>query len=401
MKKLFFCSLLLALAWARPLHAYGPDGHKIIGAIADQKLAGTPAGARVAELLDGYTLEEASIIADTIKQWDKPGIDDPKVQKYFSSHPKIAGQLREFWKANPPTTDDKSSIPSHHWFHYTDVPLVGNAKYADGKVGRSPWDIVHMMRYCIAVLQGQEPAENARKITKPIALLLLAHFVGDIHQPLHVGAQYFDAKGQSVDPERGGEVFPDEGGNSLRLKLTRDVVPRRKDPKLHAFWDGDTVFANLPQFPDSMPKEERQVKMDAAEKELSGRLAKEEPKNWRLPAALPASDYPEAWANEILPLARQVQARLRYQNVTPKLDREKMVGDGEVVEGPTKDGLSYAKWSARMVLQEMQLAGWRLAALLEKVLPPNESAATPVASPTPLASIPSATSVPAEERESP
>lgn len=83
------------------------------------------------------------------------------------------------------------------------------------------------MRYCIAVLQGKEPEENARKITRPIAVILLAHFVGDIHQPLHVGAQYFNAKGQPVDPERGGEL-PDEGGNSLRLKLTRDFVPRKK-----------------------------------------------------------------------------------------------------------------------------------------------------------------------------
>ncbi len=386
MKKIFLCSLLLALTLSSPALAYGPGGHKIIGAIADQKLADTPAGARATELLNGYTLQEASIMVDTIKQWDKPGIDDPKVLRYFSSHPKIAQQLRDFWKANPPTTDAKSAVPSHHWFHYTDVPLVGEAKYAAGKIGRSPWDIVQTMRYCIAVLQGKEPEENARKITRPIAVILLAHFVGDIHQPLHVGAQYFNAKGQPVDPERGGESFPDEGGNSLRLKLTRDFVPRKKELKLHSFWDGETVSANLPQFPDTMPKEERQVKMDAAEQELSERLAKEEPKNWRLPADVALRDYPEAWADGIMPLARQAHARLRYQNVTPKLDRDKMVGDGEAVEEPTKDGLSYSKWSARMVLHEMHRAGWRLADLLEKALGPNEPTSTPSAASSPSAS---------------
>ena len=103
MKKLFVFLLLFELALACSTQAYGPDGHKIIGAIADQRLAKMATGARVSELLDGYTLQEASIIPDTIKQWDKPGIDDPKVQKYFSSHPRIAGQLRAFWKANPPT----------------------------------------------------------------------------------------------------------------------------------------------------------------------------------------------------------------------------------------------------------------------------------------------------------
>mgnify|MGYP001793179379 CR=1 FL=1 len=208
---------------------------------------------------------------DTIKQCDKPGSDDPKVQKYFSSHPKIAEQLREFWKANPPTTDAKSAIPSHHWFHYTDVPLVGTEKYADGKIGRSQWDIVHMMRYCIEVLRGEVPENNERKITKPIALILLAHFVGDIHQPLHVGAQYFDAKGNPVNPASVSESFPDEGGNSLRLKLT-DSVPRKRDPKLHGFWDGDAVMATLPQFTDTMPKTERPLTINAKGQALKDQL---------------------------------------------------------------------------------------------------------------------------------
>ncbi|MEO7168186.1 MAG: S1/P1 nuclease, partial [Chthoniobacterales bacterium] len=358
MTKLFLCSLLCALASAIPAQAYGPDGHKIIGAIADRHLAGTPAGAQVTALLDGYTLEEASIMPDTIKQWDKPGIDDPKVQKYFSSHPWIAEQLRAFWKANPPATDEKSGIPSQHWFHYTDVPLVGDEKYADGKVGRSQWDIVQMMRYCIAILQGREPEENARKITKPIAIILLAHFVGDIHQPLHVGAQYFDAQGRPVNPDRGGETFPDQGGNSLRIKLADDA-PRKRDPKMHGFWDGETVFGNLPVFPETMPKEERQLKMDLAEKALTTELVKAEPKSWKLSADLEPDAFPEAWANEIMPLARAAHARLRYQNVRPKLDRETMVADGEVVEEPQRDGISYRKWSAAVVREEVHKAGWR------------------------------------------
>ena len=62
MKKLFAVSVVFALLLVDELRAYGPDGHKIIGAIADQKLAGTPTGTRVAELLDGYTLQEASEI---------------------------------------------------------------------------------------------------------------------------------------------------------------------------------------------------------------------------------------------------------------------------------------------------------------------------------------------------
>ncbi|HSU86732.1 MAG TPA: hypothetical protein VLI42_08375, partial [Chthoniobacterales bacterium] len=159
-------------------------------------------------------------------------------------------------------------------------------------------------------------------------------------------------------------------------KLSNGPV-RKRDPKLHGFWDGDAVLANLPRFPDTMPKEERQTKMDAAEKDLTTRLAKGEPKNWRLPAGTKVVDYPEGWANEILPVAGQAHARLRYQNVTPKLDRETMVADGEVVETPARDGLSYSRWSAEVVLKEMQLAGWRLADLLQTILAPP--AATPTA----------------------
>jgi hypothetical protein len=252
------------------------------------------------------------------------------------------------------------------------VPLADTEKYADGKVGRSQWDIVHLMRYCIAVLRGEVLEDNERKITKPIAVILLAHLVGDIHQPLHVGAQYFDAKGNPVNPDRVSETFPDEGGNSLRLKLV-DAVPRKRYPKLHGYWDNEAVIANLPQFSDTMPKEERQMKMDIAEKALTDRLAKEEPKDWRLPAELKIENYPEAWANEILPLAREAHAHLRYQNVRPKLDHENMVADGEVVERALPGDITYSKWSAGMVLKEMHKAGWRLANLLEKVIGPNDS----------------------------
>ena len=206
-----------------PARADGPEGNKMIGSVADQLLANTPTGAKVSELLDGYTLREVSIIPDTIKQWDKKGADDPKVERYFSSHPKIAEQLRAFWKANPPTYDDKSPIPSHHWFHYTDVPLADPLeKYRDGKVGRSQWDIVHMMRYCIAVLQGDEPETNARAITKPISVILLAHLVGDIHHPLHGGAEDFAPRGHPPPPGTPGDARAEDGGPAAPVRRGPD-----------------------------------------------------------------------------------------------------------------------------------------------------------------------------------
>src|SRR5438309_683911 len=147
--------------------AYGPTGHEIVGGIADKLLANTPTAARVNALIDGMTLEKAAVIPDEIKSWDKHGADDPSGFPHYSDHPKIDNQLRDFWRANQPTHDLNSAVPSHHWFHYTDVPVLNAAKYSDGKTGRSIWDIVHMINYCIAVLQGETLDNNPRKITKP------------------------------------------------------------------------------------------------------------------------------------------------------------------------------------------------------------------------------------------
>src|SRR5205823_2817291 len=242
MKLLFL--LLLGLS-VTSVQAYGPTGHEIVGAVADELLANKPAGTKVHQLLDGFTLEKAAVIADEIKGWDKNGPDDPKIFHY-SSRPRIDAQLRDYWKANPPTQDHNSAVPSHHWFHYTDVPVLNLEKYGDGKVGRSQWDIVHAMRYCIAVLHGAEPEENARKVTKPIAVILLAHFVGDIHQPLHVGAEYFSPNGQAVDPDRGGEGLEDQGGNTITLHHSAAGVAKIGHPhsKLHGFWDNEAVKEN-------------------------------------------------------------------------------------------------------------------------------------------------------------
>ena len=171
-------AIVLALRFATPLYAYGPVGHEIVGAIADERLKNTSTATKVRALLDGLTLEKASVIADELKGWDKKGVDDPK-SFHYSAYPKIDAQLRDFWRANQPTHDPNSAMPSHHWFHYTDVPVVRAEKYAEGTAGRSRWDIVHMIPYCIQVLQGKVPEQNERKITKPVALISPSTIVGN------------------------------------------------------------------------------------------------------------------------------------------------------------------------------------------------------------------------------
>src|SRR5436189_6262130 len=89
--------------------AYGPLGHEIIGAIADERLANTPTAAKIRALLNGMTLEKAAVIPDEIKGWDKKGVDDPK-SFHYTAYRKIDMQLRDFWRANQPTHDPNSAM---------------------------------------------------------------------------------------------------------------------------------------------------------------------------------------------------------------------------------------------------------------------------------------------------
>jgi len=369
-KKSIFSSAGAIVLLACSSLAYGPTGHEIVGGIADNRLANTPTGAKVKTLIDGITLEKASVIPDEIKSWDKKGADDLNQFPHYSNHPKIDNQLRDFWRANQPTHDPNSAMPSHHWFHYTDVPVFNVHKYSEGKTGRSQWDVVHMINYCVAVLKDQTPENNPRKITKPVAIILLAHYVGDIHQPLHVGAEYFNEAGRAVDPDRGKPGIEDEGGNTIILRLRSGTTEElmHRSLKLHGFWDNEAVMANLGSFPLNASKEERQDENEKAKRQLIERLSREQPANWRLPREVALENYAEAWADEVLPIARQAHERLEFSRVHPQLDQDRYVSFGIAQERIVPGGVVYADWAASIVREELHKAGWRLADLLEKVV---------------------------------
>jgi hypothetical protein len=350
--------------------AYGPNGHQIVGAVADERLANTPAAAKIARLIQGFTLQKASVIPDEIKGWDKNGVDHPGIFRY-SSRPRVDEQLADFWRANQPTYDLASEAPSHHWFHYTDVPVTGGQKYRDGKIGRSRWDVVNTISYCVAVLQGEEPEDNPRKISKAIAIILLAHLVGDIHQPLHVGAQYFDAEGHPVDPDKTQPAYDHHGGNTITFRFSPAAAERtgQRNAKFHGFWDNQVVALNLPQVSKEMEKTERRSITDEARGALVQEFLGTEPAGWRMPADLALKDYAENWANEILPLAVEAHARLDFQNVRPKEDEKgRTLATGSVQEKAAPDGVPYHDWAARVTRTNLHKAGWRLADLLEKAL---------------------------------
>ena len=340
--------LFAVVAFRASIFAYGPLGHQIVGAVADERLANTPTAAKVYALLDGMRLEKAALLADEIKGWDKKGVDDPR-SFHFSGRRNIDRQLRDFWRANQPTQDPNSPGPSHHWFHYTDVPVMPAQRYQDGATGRSKWDIVHMIPFCIDVLRGRLPEQNERKITKAVALILLAHYVADIHQPLHVGAAYFDAQGRPTDPDKNKSALADEGGNTFTIELS-DEPPRRRGirkKKFHGFWDNDTVNALFPQVPGVCRKGVR-IQIDPLKKQLIHEMATHEPRNWQIPPNVSIESYAETWADEILPIAREAHMRLEFRKVKPFLDSDRIVAVGETIEKSTPGQTPYRAWATGM-----------------------------------------------------
>jgi S1/P1 nuclease len=364
MKIRFTTAIVVIGLLASNAFSYGPAGHHMVGAIADHRLAksnGT-AAAKVNSLLDGLSLADAALLPDEIKDWDPAG---PTPLPRLKSHPRIQQELADFWTANHKMVEGQAL---HRVYHFTDVPVLDQEKYADGTIGRPDHDIIHLIPFCIAVLQAPDNTENEHKITKSVAIILLAHYLGDIHQPLHVGAEYFDEKGKPTNPDKGGKFFIDEGGNNLSLSLLKSGKPVPSGKVLHGYWDGPAAATALGLMQDQFKSAHPGHAQKATEWELAQEFAGLEPAEWKLSPQLAVKDWAEAWANDILPEAREAHQRLRFRTVkiVAKHGRKEAVGTAEEIKTP--DGISYRDWAGKVAVNEIHKGGWRLAALLAKIV---------------------------------
>ena len=212
-------SFFLFLSLAQPLHAWGPLGHSAIAAIAERHLSPT-AQSHVATLLaEGH---------DT---------DLPSVANW-------ADEVRAAASGHGPLSDDaeaaafNAKFPTNALWHFVDLPL-GAEDYREVVAYTSVNDVVHAIKRCIAVLEQAERRPD--DFTKPQALRLLVHFVGDIHQPLHCGTGFYDLSDLShpvliTDPQQCNGKPNDRGGNDL-------FFGTEPTQELHALWDDALVFA--------------------------------------------------------------------------------------------------------------------------------------------------------------
>lgn len=345
MKKIAL-ALSLCFGFAAPsAWAWGDQGHKTVGAIADQLLRDSHAGKEAAALLlPGETLASLSVWADCVKG-NYCGPQTPEMVEYTKANPK------------------------HNSYHYTNVPFQKDA-YRDGEVGTSDIDVVHTLRQAIAVLRGQDDATaNPHRFTKRQALALLVHLVGDLHQPLHASDAYLDKSSRYVVPETraqidGLNIMNSQGGNLLLLEdkrfwPTRDTEHadekaepgKRQGKALHLYWDVTVVEQAMRRAGAASPE-------DFAQKAIA-----------RGPTVANGSGdvagWPLQWENESLALARQAFSTLTV---------------GDPVQMTGKRGEAYFSWYVTpadgyfdngAVVADAQLvkAGYRLAAVLQKIWP--------------------------------
>jgi len=163
---LFFSSL--------SIFALGETGHRVTGAIADHYLTESTKIA-LADLLGHQSLAEISTYADEMR-----------------SNPEY------FWQ--------KVSSP----YHYVTVPN-GNV-YKDVGAPKQGDAFFALNKYSEMV---KDP--KSTKSDKTLAIKMIVHLIGDLHQPLHVGNGL------------------DRGGNRVRVKYFNSAT------NLHSVWDSKMI----------------------------------------------------------------------------------------------------------------------------------------------------------------
>jgi hypothetical protein len=225
---------------------WGSSGHETVGAIADQLVVGTNAASQVKAILGDITLSVAAGWPDCVRSVKKGSNGtftyDP-VEEYrppclaFEEDGRKA-RMEDYAKRNWSNCASPPQKGCHTNYHFADV-ATQHDRYDRSFVGTADDDIVSAMGATIAVLQGKPAPAPFDIKDKQEALLMLAHFVGDAHQPLHVGAVYLDPTGKRIDPDAGGHAFDPKtathGGNSIlddkmNLHSEWDATSRRIHP---------------------------------------------------------------------------------------------------------------------------------------------------------------------------
>jgi hypothetical protein len=173
MKKYLSIGLLLTISFA--LVSWGYKGHRITALIAENYLT-SQAKAAVKDLLGNESLADVSTWADDVR-------NDPQYKNTAS-------------------------------WHYLNLPLgLSYEKFGSVVYSQSIENVLTAIQRC----EGTLSDEKTSKEQKREALKFLVHFIGDVHQPMHVSRA------------------EDRGGNTIQVQFDG------KGTNLHALWDSGLI----------------------------------------------------------------------------------------------------------------------------------------------------------------
>lgn len=229
------CLNLCVAAFSQPALAWGDRGHQIVAQIAEDS------------------------VKSSTRDWIRGilGLEPLSVASTFPDHVRSDARFSHY-----ETDELKRENDTHDFseFHYCEIP---NGSNYDSKTKKYVKDCFSSMTGAIEILKAPPRLkESARKqsaasavgatsvngsandpdaqkqlVEKQIALRYLAHIVGDIANPFHVGNGF------------------DRGGNYCRVRWT--ASRKAKDTNLHAAWDESLVDYLGQTFAD--PKKNRKA----------------------------------------------------------------------------------------------------------------------------------------------
>ncbi len=341
--------------------AWGHPGHQLIGSLADELLVGSNAGKSVAKILGPAVrnLKTAAPWPDCARSVERTAAgafiynDHTKFhspvcvpfegkpgEKNFPERRRMEDYVKRNW-SNCPAEGTHISKECHEDYHFTDV-AIQHDDYSRAYAGTAEHDIVAALGAALKVLRGDPPDPAFSIKDKKEALLLIAHLVGDLHQPLHVGSVYLSETGALVDPGASSAAIDPatltRGGNKLEIG---------GDSNLHSDWDKVPSNITLGGLATGPGLKRRQVLMAAA----------------RAVPATPGSvaAWPAAWAGDTVKVSQQAFPGLRFS-------RAGALNHGNwAVQFNDLAGYETAK--DRLQTQQLEKAAARLAALLQAVFP--------------------------------
>lgn len=334
--------------------AWESAGHQQVGALAEQLIAGSNAELRVREILGGVSLATAATWADCARSVRSPDGKSLAYQNDDQAHPecqafsgkqdreRLVRFARSNWKQCG-TAAGKGFC--HEQYHYTGIAEI-HQEYSANYVGANSHDVVAAINAAVAYLRRQAVAAPFAFADDREALMLLAHYVGDLHQPLHVEAVYLDDRGNvvnpdaAVDPGKPSHVNGTAGGNALILPAPFQSLHRVWDAVPEDFRIGGARAAALLNAADTLGVPPGDIKI-----------------------------WPQAWASDAMVAGDAVFAGLRFAAIDGSPNRW-------TVSGYTP---AYRQRADDLKFAQLAKAGARLARLLKAIWGGVPQAATTTA----------------------